>query len=73
VPADDYLNVYVNEPTADNPISYSIVDSEGKTVDSGFITNNTSTILLPESMQSGNCFFTVSGGNSTRTLTFSKL
>jgi hypothetical protein len=73
VPADDYLNVYVNEPTADNPISYSIVDSEGKTVDSGFITNNTSTILLPESMQSGNYFFTVSGGNSTRTLTFSKL
>ena len=56
VPANDYLNVYVNEPTADNPISYSIVDSEGKTVNSGFITNNTSTILLPESMQSGNYF-----------------
>lgn len=72
VPADTYLNIHFSELSEFEGVTWTIYSLDGKKVLNGTLKNQTSTILLPSSMVSGNYKLILTFDNKERLINFIK-
>lgn len=72
VPASTYLNIHFSDLDEFNNVSWEIVSMDGKSVQNGTIKNQTSTVLLPADMASGNYRLLLTSDKKERIVNFVK-